>query len=422
MNDNKINQYTDHYMIQFKDAIQLILANTTSVALEKLAPKNSLGRILAETLHSPVAVPEFNNSAMDGYAVNAADLKNATKETPVKLKLVGLSAAGDSIGAAINTQGKAWKIMTGAAVPEGFDSIIPVENTQLDNEEVSCFSSPVYGAHIRTSGEDFMPGKSISTPGKIINFNATMAYSALGISEISVYEKINVAVFSTGKELVDDPDTPLKPGQIRNSNKPFILDFLSKLPVNAFDAGTNYDEVEKFECDLQKELNKNTHIIISSGAVSMGDFDFIPQTIKKLGGEIIFHKSKIRPGKPILFAKFPNGTLYFGLPGNPISAAIGLRFFVSSAIRKMLNLNVEKPLAAIAANGLKKKQGFRSILKANAQINANAQLEVKVLEGQESFKIQPLLQANGWAVIAESKENFNPGDLIEFYPSAIYWE
>ena len=173
---------------------------------------------------------------------------------------------------------------------------------------------------------------------------------------------------------------------------------------------------------IQNQIDQNTHIIISSGAVSMGDFDFIPQTIKKLGGEIIFHKSKIRPGKPILFAKFPNGSLYFGLPGNPISAAIGLRFFVSTAILRLLALNEEKPLAAISSNGLTKKQGFRSILKANASINSEAKFEVTILEGQESFKIQPLLKANGWAVIDETKNNFSRGDLIEFYPSDLNWE
>jgi molybdopterin molybdotransferase len=421
MNDNKDNQYTENYMIDFAKAKQLVIDNTTKIKTENILAIDAFNRVLAQTIISPVAIPPFNNSAMDGYAVNASDLDNACENNPISLKLIGITAAGDPINEVLDTQGKAWKIMTGAPVPNGFDSVIPVENTSLNDNIVSCISKPVLGAHIRMSGEDFIQDAPVSEPGTIINANVISAYAALGVSELSVFEKINIAVFSTGKELVDDAAQELKPGQIRNSNKAFILNWFNGLPVNAFDAGTNFDDVEKFEKDLQNQLDNNTHIIISSGAVSMGDFDFIPQTIKKLGGKIIFHKSKIRPGKPILFAKFPNGSLYFGLPGNPISAAIGLRFFVSSAILKSLDLNEEKALKAVASNGLVKKQGFRSILKANAKINSEAQFEVAILEGQESFKIQPLLKANGWAVIDETKSSFSNGDLIDFYPTNIYW-
>lgn len=422
MNDNKTNHYTDNYMIQFSNAKKLVIENTDFVETENATIESTLGRVLAQTVTSPVAIPAFNNSAMDGYAVNANELAAATRENPIILELAGLSAAGDSLNSINDSVGKAWKIMTGAPVPDGFDSIIPVENTSLSNNCVSCYSAPVKGAHIRTSGEDFVKGDISCSPGKIVNANAIMAFAALGIKELEVYKILDIAVFSTGKELVDDANQELKPGQIRNSNKPFILEWLKHLPVNAYDAGTNYDNVEKFEADLQRELDKSTAIIISSGAVSMGDFDFIPQTIKKLGGQIIFHKSKIKPGKPILFAKFPNGSLYFGLPGNPISAAIGLRFFVSAAIRKSFNLTAEKPLVAITSNGLKKKPGFRSILKANAVINHKAQLESTLLDGQESFKIQPLLNANGWAMLTESIDEITAGDLVEFFPNSLYWE
>jgi molybdopterin molybdotransferase len=422
MNDNKNNQYTQNYMIEFAQAKQLVITHTPQIKAEIILAEDSLNRVLAQPIISPVAIPPFNNSAMDGYAVNASDLDSASETNPISLNLIGITAAGDFSKEVLNTQGKAWKIMTGAPVPKGFDSVIPVENTSLNNSTVRCISAPELGAHIRMLGEDFVKGDTIATPGRILNTNMISAFAALGIGELSVFEKINIAVFSTGKELVDNATQKLKPGQIRNSNKAFILNWFNGLPVNAFDAGTNFDDIEKFENDLQNQIDQNTHIIISSGAVSMGDFDFIPQTIKKLGGEIIFHKSKIRPGKPILFAKFPNGSLYFGLPGNPISAAIGLRFFVSTAILRLLALNEEKPLAAISSNGLTKKQGFRSILKANASINSEAKFEVTILEGQESFKIQPLLKANGWAVIDETKNNFSRGDLIEFYPSDLNWE
>ena len=408
-------------MIPFQQARQFVVDNSDLMPTEKVDLASALNRVLASSIESPIAVPQFDNSAMDGYAVNSCDLSGANKDTPITLELIGLTAAGDGYESAKSSSGKAWKIMTGAPVPAGFDSIIPVENTQLDNNLVTCFSQPNNGAHIRRSGEDFCCGDKIASVGDIINANTIMALAALGIPQVECFKVVDIAVFSTGKELVDDPTQDLGPGQIRNSNKPYILDWFEGLPVNAYDAGTNYDDVKKFTADLKDELDKNTPIIISSGAVSMGDFDFIPQTIKELGGEIIFHKSKIRPGKPILFAKFPNGTCYFGLPGNPISAAIGLRFFVSTCLRKQLGLNFEKGVTVRALNGLVKKAGFRSILKASASVDSDATLVVKVLEGQESFKIQPLLKANGWALIDEQQSSFNKGDLVEFYPSNLVW-
>jgi len=409
-------------MIPFNQARQLVIDSTETLTPQLTQLDDSLNRVLAENLSSPANVPPFDNSAMDGYAVNAADLKGANETSPVTLNLIGVTAAGDGYTTAESSQGTAWKIMTGAPVPEGFDSIIPVENTQLDGQLVTCFSEPKYGAHIRKAGEDFIAGEQISQLGTIINANAIMAFAALGIGQLKTFPVVDVAIFSTGKELVDDPEVELQPGKIRNSNKPFILEWFRGLPVNAFDAGTNYDDVEKFESDLKAELDKNTPIIISSGAVSMGDFDFIPQTIQKLGGQIIFHKSKIKPGKPILFAKFPNGTLYFGLPGNPISAAIGLRFFVSTCLRKLIGLSPEQPQFACAAQQFDKKVGFRSILKAHASVSSDARLQVNILDGQESFKIKPLLQANGWALVDESIEALKGGEKIEFYPSAMVWE
>lgn len=421
MNDNQTN-YTQHYMIEFSQALNLIIKSSTQLSPETVSLNEAKGRVLAKDIVSPSNVPEFNNSAMDGYAVNSNDLTNATTDSPSCLQLMGITAAGESHQVDSNTEGMAWKIMTGAPVPDGFDSIIPVENTQLEGKQVTCFSAPIKGAHIRSLGEDFNQGETILRQGQIINNNSIMALAALGIDKISVFPQIKTAIFSTGKELVDDVSKPLKPGQIRNSNKPYIMEWLKQLPVKIIDGGTNLDDAEKFIEDLQAQLESKTQIIISSGAVSMGDFDFIPQTIKKLGGKILFHKSKIKPGKPILFAKFPNGSYYFGLPGNPISANIGLRFFVSQLIKNLLGMHQEQPIKAILKTDYQKKANFRLILKGAAAINAQAQLEATILDGQESFKIKPLLAANGWIILTEGQTQFSAGELVDFYPSSLYWE
>jgi len=426
MNDNKTQPYTDHYLIDFQEALKIVEQNAEPVATEVIATENSLGRVLAQSLISKVNIPSFDNSAMDGYAVNANDLADASPENPIILKLKGLTAAGESPAVAENiaedSLNSAWKIMTGAPVPKSYDSIIPVENTALKDNEVSCFSSPVLGAHVRRSGEDFSIGDQLMIEGQIINTNCIMALAALGVSELQVREKISVAVFSTGKELVDDPSAPLLPGQIRNSNKPFILEWFKPLPAEVSDAGTNFDNVEQFEKDLATALENNTKIIITSGAVSMGDFDFIPQTVKKLGGKILFHKCKIKPGKPILFAKFDNGSLFFGLPGNPISAAIGLRFFVGAAVRKLQGLGREKALKAKLADNFTKKPGFGSVVKSHARTDSQGQLISQVLPGQESFKIKPLIDANGWTVMDAGATRMETDELVDFYPSSLTWE
>ena len=426
MNDNiehHNSNTTSNYMISFDDALKLISSNSQPIKNEVVALENASNRILAEDVFSPISVPTFNNSAMDGYAVNAADLKNADKNNPIVLKVIGVIAAGDNIAEAETTSQCAWKIMTGAPVPEGFNSIVPVENTvstiTSNNTKIECFSAPMIGAHIRSSGEDFQHGDSVLKVNSTLNSNRIMALAALGIAKVSVKKKPKIAVFSTGKELVDDLESSLKPGQIYDSNMPYILSYLNDLPVNAHSAGTNYDQADLYETALQKELDSGVNIIISTGAVSMGDFDFIPQTILKMGGKIIFHKSKIRPGKPILFAKFPNGSYYFGLPGNPISAAVGLRFFVTYLINELLELPPEMPLKAVLNKSSTKKKGFRTILKANVQLNSNACVSADIMQGQESFKIHPLIDSNAWIVLAENLETIEGGSLVDYYPSSL---
>ncbi|MBV1907808.1 MAG: molybdopterin molybdotransferase MoeA [Kangiellaceae bacterium] len=420
MNDNS-QSYTEHYMVSLEQAFSLIKENSQLLPTETVSLKYCHGRILAEDIYSPVSIPPFNNSAMDGYAICNFDVNSATTESPITLTLAGLTAAGDPKSNTSAITGTAWKIMTGAPVPSGYDTIVPVENTQFNQEtnEVTFTASAKEGVHIRLSGEDFAKGNLVLRSQTLINPNRIMALASLGHADILVRTQPVIAVFSTGKELVDDPNQPLENGQIRNSNMPYILESLRELPVQAHNAGTNYDDVEQYQIALQKELDNGANIIISTGAVSMGDFDFIPQTIKKMGGTILFHKAKIKPGKPILFARFPNGTYYFGLPGNPISATIGLRFFVSHLINLMLGMKQETPIHARLNQGRNKKKGFTNILKANATINNNAVLTASILQGQESFKIHPMIDANGWAILEGDKESYADDSLIEFYPSAL---
>jgi len=414
--------YTNHYMIDYDNAVELILASCRYAGDEQIETPNAAGRILAADILASEDVPPFANTAMDGYAVCASDLEGASADKPVSLQLAGLTAAGDVSHTTHQTaEGTAWKIMTGAPVPAGYDAIIPVENTQLEGNRVYCFSEAKPGAHIRQAGEDFKKNQCYLEQGQYINPNRLMALATLGKAQVSVVKKPTVAVLATGKELVDDLTQPLAPGQIRNTNRPYMLNWLSQLPLKVIDGGTNHDDAEQFKHDLAALLDRDTDIILSSGAVSMGDFDFIPQTIKALGGEIIFHKSKIRPGKPILFARFANGSLYFGLPGNPISAAVGLRFFVTPAITKMLGLEKERPIKARLDNAFSKKLGLKMFAKGQLRLDVSGQCIASVLPGQESFKINPLIAANGWVALDANKAQFNADDSVNYYLSCPHW-
>jgi len=421
MNDNR-ESYTQHYMINFLQAFEIINAHSQELETVTCGLSKASGRILAKPIFSPMNIPSFDNSAMDGYAVNAEDLKNATAESPVHLTIVGLTAAGDPLSQRPNSKNTAWKIMTGAALPEGYDSVIPVENTQqkpANPTALLCFSAPIKGAHCRTKGEDFVQDQLVLEAKQLINCNRIMALASLGIAQVPVKRLIKMAVFSTGKELIDDPNTPLKPGQIRNSNMPYILDYLSHYPVKAINAGTNLDDADGYKKALQKQLDDGQDIIISTGAVSMGDFDFIPKSILELGGKILFHKVKIRPGKPVLFARFPNGAYYFGLPGNPISATLGLRFFVTHLLLRLWGLPTEKPLKTRLQSTYSKKKDFTLLLKSNLQVSATAELQANILNGQESFKIHPMLDANGWLALAQDFEQLQKNEIHDFYPSMM---
>jgi molybdopterin molybdotransferase len=272
--------------------------------------------------------------------------------------------------------------------------------------------------HIRRAGEDVTRGTALLGPGRLLGAEALAMLAALGIGAVRVQCRPRVAVLCTGRELIDDATQPLSSGQIRNSNGPFLAAALPAHGAAMMLRETVPDSVEAFVVALQRAEADNCDLVISTGAVSMGDFDFVPEALVRLAARTIFHKVRMRPGKPLLFARLPSGALFFGLPGNPISAAVGLRFFVSAALRAMQGLPVEAPLNLPLRRTWKKKPGLRLFAKARMNIDATGQASVEVLEGQESFRMAPLLIANAWAVLEEEDELVEAGALIEVYPLA----
>ena len=404
-------------MLSYQEALDIILSHATLNRTKKLMLKECLGKVSAENLFSPETLPPFDNSAMDGFAVRTQDMDHASTANPVTLKLLGSAAAGDapSTGGELSS---AWEIMTGAPVPSSYDAVICVEDSSLgkDGSEVTLTEKAFKGKNIRMAGSDIEEGDELLKSGTYITSAILMGLAAAGILEIEVFEDIKAAVMSTGKELNDDAGTALGKGQIRNSNGPYLMAELRTLGVKARDEGTVHDNAEAFHQKLQDILKDPPHIIISTGAVSMGKYDFIPDALRKAGAEILFHKCAIRPGKPILCAKLPCGSFYFGLPGNPIAAACGFAFFISPLMRAMKGMQQVKSQIAILDKDYSKKSNFRFFQKAAYYTDEHGRGRLNIFEGQQSYKIMPFMKANCWAVIPEEVKNLKKGDKAEIIP------
>jgi molybdopterin molybdotransferase len=403
-------------MIAFTQARQEVIAACQSMTTEIVPTSVALGRILAEDIYSPDNLPNFDNSAMDGFALIGHGRNFAIGDEFI---VSGEVAAGDD---AANIVGSACEIMTGALVPNGFDTVVPVENIEVLERDINnrplriqLLKAVLPNENIRRRGEDVSIGSLIVKIGCSVGISERMLFSGLGIAEVKVFNKPSIALLTTGRELIDDPNQALLPGQIRNSNGPFLADRIQQCHAYLCHRETVGDDTDAFLNALNRSLDAGANIVMSTGAVSMGRYDFIPDALRSIGANIVFHKVAMRPGKPILFAILPNGALYFGLPGNPISSAVGFRFFVQLAIQTMQGISAEMPIHIPLAHSVSKKSGFTLLQKAKLTVDAGGQLKVSLLKGQESFRIQPLLQSNTWALLPEAANSLAENTLVEIY-------
>jgi molybdopterin molybdotransferase len=401
-------------MISYEDAKAIILQNgrdkeqsTHLVPLEQ-----SVGSVCATDVKAPINIQAFDNSAMDGFAIR----RDGLEEDGGALINTGLIAAGDPVPDVPLNSGECIEIMTGAPMPPGADAVVPVENIEVNSDRVTIKKTPDAGDHIRYAGADFKAGMDVLSSGDLIHPQHIMPLAALGVDKVHVYKRVKVALLMTGDELVEDLSQELKSGQIYNSNRPYSLAALEAMGVDCAISQVMPDRPDLFSKLLHDLSEQDVDCIISSGAVSAGKFDFVRKGLEDAGAEILFHKVKIKPGKPNLFARLPNGTLYFGLPGNPVSTTAGLRFFVEPCLRAMMNREGEKPVRAIARSAFKKRGDLRMFLKAHVSSDEEGRLNVELLDGQASFMVRPFLSMNCWAVAPENTENIAVGDCIDIYP------
>ena len=409
-------------MINYNKSVSILNKNKIIIGSEKIHCNDSLNRVCSKNVFSKVNYPAANNSAFDGFAIKSLDSKYASKRKEIKFKVLRVLAAGDKPKIKYK-KCSCFEIMTGAIIPKPFDTIIPVESAKIVKLKNSRFlfvnKRIKKNQYVRFYGSDFKKKQLIISKGEIINSSHILALKTLGFKNILVKRKPKILFFSTGNEISENNNTP--DWMVRNSNSYYVKSMSTNFLFNYYDGGLIKDNDEgKFYNILKRKLKLKFDIIITSGAVSAGKFDFIPKIIKKFKTNGYFKGVSIRPGKPVLFAKFKsNNKSFFGLPGNPISSAACFRFFVYPYLQKILGVQLEKPLNAILKNSFVKKKNFTRFVKAKLSINKNNKLEVEILKGQESFKIKSFINSNVWAVLKDGKTQFKKGQMIECYNSRI---
>ena len=399
-------------MISYPEALQIILRHAAPLQSEKLPLLAALAKIAAADITSAMDVPSFRNSAMDGFAIRRTNIASATVTHPVSLQITGTIAAGDIVA----SHGKdlcAVQITTGAFIPEPFDAVIPIEAVAVAGNKATFIRPAREYENIRFPGEDVRHGQTVLRRGEVITAEHIMLLASLGIGRIDTWKLPDLYLFATGEEIIDNTDTSLPEGKIYNSNAPYLMARCREEGFTAHYSGIIADDAAQFEERIS--LVKAGSIIVTTGAVSKGVRDFIPESLKRLGATTHFHRVNIRPGKPVLFATLPNGSWFFGLPGNPISAAIGFRFFVKPLLRVLQGLPVEQPIMARAENSFTKNGNFRQFLKTALKVGPKGELRATIVSGQESFKIKPLAETNAWVVLDEDRLECMPGSFVPVF-------
>ena len=405
-------------MISYKEAKKILIKSNIKIKKEKIDSLKSLNRVCAKDIYSPVNYPAGNNTAFDGYAVNSKDTIYLNKKKTKKFKILKTIAAGDKPKIKNVKKFQTIEVMTGAIINKPFDTVIPIEQIKFypnfKNKKYILVNKKIRkNEYIRYLGSDYKKKELVVKKGTLIQSSHILAFKSLGIKKIDVKAKPNILFFSTGNEISDK--RKIADWQIRNSNSYYIKSLSNSFLFNFIDGGILRDHDENiFKKLINKNIKSKTDIIITSGAVSAGKFDFVPRVIKKFKLSNFFKDVAIRPGKPILFAKFKNKEkVFFGLPGNPISSAACFRFFVYPYLSTVLNINEEKPFKARLKNKFVKKKNFTRFLKGKLTSTNDGNLKVEILKGQESFKIKSFVKSNVWGLFRAGQSVFKKGQIIE---------
>ena len=384
--------------------LELVKPNTKtqSVLLEAAA-----GRVLAQDVYASSPVPGFDNSAMDGYAISVAHIREGVEVEVQGTSFAGLPYTGELI------PGKAIRIMTGAAIPKGADCVIMQENTNATEMGVTFNQLASVGNNIRKCGEDIQAGNLVIAKGTHLKAPHIALLASVGIADVNVYTKTTIGLISTGDEL-RTPGNALGFGEIYNSNGPAILSMLRNLNVDIINYGILKDDPDVFR-QAFKKADAECDFVLTSGGVSVGEADYTKDILEEMG-EIDFWKLAIKPGKPFAFGKLPN-SYFIGLPGNPVSAMVTLHILGSQAIRQHQNIGCRpmKKLTARSMTDIKKSAGRMDFQRGNWTIE-QGEIYVELTQAsQGSHILTSLADANCYIALEQERSNVVKGEDVEVW-------
>ncbi len=379
---------------------------------ETLALRASLGRVLSADILSPASVPNYDNSAMDGYAFNTDDI---IAEMPTQLKVIGTVYAGKAFDIALKS-GECARIMTGGMMPTGANTVIMQERVTAQADNITFTETPKRGMNVRYAGEDLQQDQRVLTTGHLMHAADLGLIASLGIAEVSVYRKLRVAFFSTGDELTG-VGKPLKTGQVYDSNRYTLYGMLSRMGVEIIDMGAIADEPALLESTLLAAANQ-ADVVITSGGVSVGEADYMKLLLAK-HGQVVFWKIAMKPGRPLAYGKIQgnnaNSAHYFGLPGNPVAVMVTFYQFVREAILQLMGQPNPAPLPMFkveCTEKIKKMTGRTEFQRGILFADADGAWKVKPTGSQGSAILSSMSLANCFIVLDESVGNLDAGALV----------
>lgn len=393
-------------MITVDQALAVVLQRIEELDIETVPLERALGRVLCEPIYADMDLPPFDRARMDGYAVRSSDVATA----PVKLRVIGEIAAGASFAGKLNA-GEAVKIFTGAPVPEGADAVQKIEVTKTTDHTVEIQEEVKPGQFITPHASEVAAGEQVLKPGREIGPAEMAVLASFGRQQVRVSRKPRVAVFSTGSELVD---VSVKPSgaQIRNSNS-YTLAAYAERTGACVEILPTIEDTLKATRDALLQAAEHQDLVITSGGVSMGDYDLVKAALLEIGAEIFFDKVQIRPGKPVVFGRRQQ-TFFFCLPGNPVSTSVTFNVFVRPAIRRMLHNRspLVSSVTASLAQPLKDASSRRSYLPARLFIEGGRAF-VEPLKWGGSSDFVAFVNANALIIVAEDVHEIANGRLVE---------
>lgn len=400
-------------MIDYATALSRLLAEAQLLPAETCALAEVPGRVLAADVRSPIALPSFDHAAMDGYALAAGTTLLAESEH----RIGGSQAAGDR---PVQAHGTACEIMTGACLPQGLNAVIAVERTELlqrsadgSPQRIRLLDALAAGHNVRRAGADVAAASLVLRAGIKMDAAHVMLLAALGLDQVSLVRRPRVAVIGTGKELLADPGQPLGESQIHASNGPFLIAALRSAGAQVLWSEIVDDSAVTYTAALARAVDDGADLVISTGAVSMGRYDFVPGALRQCGAQLLFHHVGIRPGKPLLVARLSDGPIVLALPGTPMAVACGLRFFAAPLLCAMTGQGAEPVLHAVLATPQNVRPGLRHFLHARLQQHDDGRLHAHIHPRQQPFRIAPFAQADCWVVLPENAGDVAAGQMVQ---------